>query len=270
MKQKIIPVASIIIGIIAFLLTGHHLRNKYAEIEAEKARVYAGARRIAVVVAAEDIPGRTVVRREDLGRMEIFESTAPDRVITPADANLILGRKTLFEIKARKPILWSDIEGGAPGDRGLADAVKPGMRAISISVSGAASVSGMVQPNDRIDVLGTFMFPARNAPEELETVTLTVLQDVTVLAVGNRMAREALTGRSRSSGYSTVTLEVTPREAELLVFAQQVKGRLVLSLRNPNDVTFERDLPEINFEQLETSLPDLNEYRQRNIRHKRD
>jgi pilus assembly protein CpaB len=144
------------------------------------------------------------------------------------------------------------------------------MRALSISVSGAASVSGMVQPNDRVDVLGTFSFPAEGVQGEMESVTLTVLQDVTVLAVGNQLSRRPTDRARRSGGYSTVTLEITPREAELLVFAEQVKGRLVLSLRNASDVSFESDLPSVNFEQLQTTLPDMNRFRQQNIRHKRN
>jgi hypothetical protein len=35
-------------------------------------------------------------------------------------------------------------------------------------------------------------------------------------------------------------------------------------------VSFEKDLPEIDFKHLESKLPELNLYRQRNIRHKRD
>jgi Flp pilus assembly protein CpaB len=155
---------------------------------------------------------------------------------------------------------------------GLAHLVQSGMRAISLSVGGSSAVSGMVQPNDRVDVLGTFTMASKTVPGEMETVTLTVLQDVTVLATGQRMANQAVARRgiAQASGYSTVTLEVTPREAELLVFAEEVKGRLVLSLRNPADVSFESDLPEIDFEHIEKRLRELNLYRQRNIRHKKN
>jgi len=82
--------------------------------------------------------------------------------------------------------------------------------------------------------------------------------------------RASRRGQLRSSSYSTVTLEVTPREAELLVFAQQMKGRITLALRNSGDVSFEKDLPTVNFEKMESELQELNTYRQRNIRHKRD
>jgi pilus assembly protein CpaB len=271
MKEKIIPVVSILIGVLAFFLTAQYLRSKQREVEAELARIYAGARKIRVVAAAHDIPGGTVLKEADLGMKEIFASGAPERVVTVSEADMLLGRTVLFEIQEGKPVVWSEIKGGEPADRGLASAVKPGLRAISISVGGPAGVSGMIQPNDRVDVLGTFTFPSKTVPGEMESVTLTVLQDVTILAVGQRLAKHsALQSARRSGGYSTVTAEVTPREAELLVFAQQVKGRLVLSLRNPSDVSFESDLPETNFEYLQNRLPELNQYRQRYIRHKKN
>jgi Flp pilus assembly protein CpaB len=78
----------------------------------------------------------------------------------------------------------------------------------------------------------------------------------------------AAADEGRSFGYSSVTFEVTPREAELLVFAQHMRGQLTLSLRHPEDVTFERALPEVNFQYLEKSLPEINLNRQREIRNK--
>ena len=74
--------------------------------------------------------------------------------------------------------------------------------------------------------------------------------------------------RGNSGNYSTLTFEVTPREAELLIFAQGERGRLTLTLRNPDDVGFEKILPEVNFQHVEKSLPDLNDYRQKTVRHK--
>jgi len=271
MRQKIIPLASVLVGVLAFFLTGRYLRGKLDELERERARLYEGAQQVYVVVAANDVPRGAVLDTRDVGQLPFLKANLPDRVVMPEEANLVIGKKTLFALKKHKPLMWSDIEGGVQPASGLADTIKPGMRAISLSVSGANAVSGMVRPNDRVDVLGTFSFPAKSAPGEMETVTLTVLQDVTVLATGQTLAQDLGGRRSgREGGYSTVTLEVTAREAEVLVFAEQVRGRLALSLRHPSDVTFEQDLPEINFEHLVNKLPELNLFRQKEIRHRRN
>ena len=40
---------------------------------------------------------------------------------------------------------------------------------------------------------------------------------------------------------------MTPREAEMLVFCEQIKGRLALTLRNRNDTSYEKELPQVDF-----------------------
>lgn len=268
MKQKIIPIVSIIIGILAGVLTYQYIQAERRKLQSLEEKLFARARKIPVVVAARDIPAQTEIGQIDLALKEEYQQVVGDRAVTQEDAATILKRKTMFSISRGDPILWAYIEGGRSG-RGLASVVQPGMRALSLPLGGPQAVSSMIEPNDRVDVLGTFSFPSKTVPGEMETVTLTVLQDVTVLATGQQMAKQmAMLSSQRPNTYNTVTLEVTPREAELLVFAQQLKGSLSLTLRNSADVSFEKDLPSVDFSKLETSLPALNEYRQKTIRHK--
>ena len=266
MKQKLIPLASILIGFLAFFLTHHYIQRQFDNLDRIEAELYAGARKTPVVVASRDIPAGTVIVKDDLASISLYENAKPEGVIPVDDVMLLLNRKLLWPVKAKTPIVWSQIEGSEGRRGGLSPIIKHRMRAISISVSGAASVSGMVQANDRVDVLGTFSFPSKIVDDEMETVTLTVLQDVTVLAVGQTLGtRSVRREKRRSSSYSTVTVEVTPREAELLVFAQQTQGKLSLSLRNPTDIYSEQVMPEINFDYLVEKLPELNATRQRVI-----
>ena len=273
MKEKIILGVSLLFGVVALLLTTQFLKSKEAEYNKRIQAIYAGAKKVNVVVASQDIPGGTVITKKDLALDDVFESAAGSHAITGGSFRSILGKKTMFPLKRGDVVSWSFIEGGLPTSGGLSSRITPGLRAISISVSGASAVSGMVQPKDNVDVLGTFAFPSQDTPGQMETVTLSVLQDVTILATGQKMARQASgqqNSRYSSSGYNTVTLEVTPREAELLVFAQKMKGSLTLALRHPTDVTWKRDLPSVNFDLLQNELPKINLERQRNIRHKKN
>ncbi|HMP76969.1 MAG TPA: Flp pilus assembly protein CpaB [Kiritimatiellia bacterium] len=266
MKQRIVLLVSILIGVAAFLLTSQYLRN-------ERDKLYAGAEKIQVIAAARDLPAGTMLQFEDLGRRTVYKAAVGENVFRPEDLNTIINKKLQFSLRRNDPLMWSYVQLPERGRSGLAPMINPGLRAISISVAGPAAVSGLVQPSDRVDILGTFTFPARSRPGETESVTLTVLQDVTVLATGQRLARNELMNDAwaqASGGYGTVTLEVTPREAELLVFAQTVKGQLTLSLRNPEDLGFVKDMPEVNFEHIESKLPELNRYRQQFIRMKKD
>ena len=269
MKQKLIPILSIAVGIIAFILTMNYTRSREAEFRRMQEEFFQQQVQVRVLVAAHDIPSGTRLQQSDLVAENVFRVNVGDRAVEVQDGLRLLGRRVIFPIQEGSPVLWSDIEGGATVDSGLASIINNRMRAISLSVGGAAAVSGMVKPNDRVDILGTFSFPSQAIPGEMETVTLTVLQDVSILATGTQVARDQLVQPARASaGYSTVTVEVTPREAELLVFAEQLQGRLTLSLRNRDDVYFERDLPTVNFEHLQNNLMEYNLYRQQHIRHK--
>lgn len=265
MKQKLVLVIALVCGVLAFLLTGAYLRR-------EKDRIMSDASSIYVVGAAQDLPAGSVIKRTDIGKLQVFRRNVGNRAVLPESAEEIVGKKLLYTINKREPILWSDVDVPYRAEAGLADIVNLSLRAISISVDAVSSVSGMVRPNDHVDLIGTFTIPSTNRPNEQEVVTLTVLQDVTVLATGQQMALRPQTGERQAAraGYSTITLEVTPREVELLAFAQSVKGRLSLSLRNPADVTYVTDLPPIDYQRIQEKLQELNMIRQRDIRHKQD
>ncbi|MEI7436249.1 MAG: Flp pilus assembly protein CpaB [bacterium] len=268
MKQKTVLIFSLIAGLIAFLLTRQYFAAKAHQLDKERERLFAGIHMVRVVASLRDLPVNTVLRREDLGEKQSLDRDVSKNTVLPADAEQIIGKKLKYSIERGNTLFWSDVDVPFRAGGGLSAIVTPKMRALSVNVSGAAAVSGLVQPNDRVDVLGTFYLPGKNGAE-LEAVTLTLLQDVTVLAVGQRTARlgESL-DRSAGSGYSMVTFEVTTRETELLVFTETMKGRLTLALRNPSDVSYERELPSLNFDQVQKILPELNQYRQITIRQK--
>ncbi|AGS24769.1 pilus assembly Flp-type CpaB-like protein (plasmid) [Rhizobium etli] len=80
-------------------------------------------------------------------------------------------------------------------------------------------------------------------------VTRTFLQNVKVLAVGAATTPEGAVTKANSS-YNHVTVEVTPSEAEMLIFAMgQANGSLNLVLRNPTDNSVE-ELPSINWTRM--------------------
>jgi pilus assembly protein CpaB len=195
-------------------------------------------------------------------------------IVLPDDYDVVIGKRMLMPLKRNEMLTWTHVDIPERGRLGLSSMIQHDRRAISIGVSGPNAVSGLVLPNDHVDILGTFALPSRQAAGETEVVTLTLLQDVTVLATGTRLGKQLMYGgdqwSSGAGGYSAVSLEVTPREAEVLVFAQQMKGQLTLSLRNRDDVGFVRELPEVDFKRLESELPNLNDYRQREIWKKKE
>ena len=270
MKQKVLLIASVVIGLLAAVLTRSYLNAKDREVEKMKAEFDRKHKKIEVIAVKKALPAGTVLTKDDIGHISVIEASVKGHVVKVDDYLALINKKIIRSLQEGAPVFWSDIEGGEPGSRGLANDIKQRMRAISVNVSGSASVSGMVKPNDHVDVLGTFSFPSKTAKDDMELVTLTILQDVLVLATGKETAKSQLMGDTRSSAsYSTITLEVTPREAEMLVFSEQIKGRISLALRNPEDVYFEKTLPRVNFEMIQTEIESLNTFRQQQLLRKR-
>ena len=115
---------------------------------------------------------------------------------------------------------------GENAGSGLPSLIPPGMRAVSVRVNDTTSVSGFVQPGTRVDVLLT-----GNPQGSNEQQTTTVLENVAVIATGQRLERNSA-GEAQSA--PVVTLLLSPDDAERLTLASS-QGHIQLALRNPLD-----------------------------------
>ncbi len=114
-------------------------------------------------------------------------------------------------------------------DGGVMAAILPtGMRAISTPIREETAAGGFILPNDRVDVIVSRKF--RTARRE-EHISETVLTNIRVLAIGQTIEQKK--GNKVANG-KTATLELTPRQAELLSLAQSM-GDISLSLRSLAD-----------------------------------
>lgn len=135
-----------------------------------------------------------------------------------------------------------------PGEPGFIAAVlQPGLRAISVPTSAVASNSGMVSTGDRVDVVlsldreketqasGAGTGAPRLASQTLlRNVRVLALNNLTVGALTVRAEQPADKDKKRYTAYETVTLEVTPAQAERLSVAKEV-GTLQLVLRGARE-----------------------------------
>ncbi|MEQ8558609.1 MAG: Flp pilus assembly protein CpaB [Henriciella sp.] len=114
----------------------------------------------------------------------------------------------------------------------MAALLRPGMRAISVEISPETASAGFILPDDRVDVILTYEVEVitDRGPSDT-TLTRTVLENARVLAIdqifGEQDGMSVLTG-------STATLELGPKQAELLAHASRL-GRISLALRSVAD-----------------------------------
>ena len=109
-----------------------------------------------------------------------------------------------------------------PGDGSLAAAlIAPGKRAVAVPVREESAAGGLIQPNDRVDVLWT----RRGGDNRMiRPVTRTLLRSVKVLAVGKSVHLKTTSARGR-----TATLELTPAQARAVESAK-ASGEISLAL----------------------------------------
>ena len=262
MKRKIVLVASLVAGLVAALLTRFYISAKDAEVRDAMESIKRRYGTMDVLCFTKEMPSGTALQKSDLGVLTVPAAGMRGQALTRENLSDVIGKKILLGHRRGDVLFWADIEGGNPTAGGLSADIKKQMRAVSINCAGAASVSGMVRPNDHVDVIGTFDLsdPGKVGPKAKSLVTSTILQNVLVLATGKQTAK--MRGQEPVAGYATVTLEVTPREAEMLAFAEQIKGRLVLTLRNRNDTHYEKELPQVDFEKIMSEISELNQNRQ--------
>ena len=106
--------------------------------------------------------------------------------------------------------------------------IPKGYRVVSVDVNMSSAVSGLLSPGDRVDVLG--FFKRRNRPP----MTRTVLTDISVFAINDKISRPTGEDDARTIKAKTVSLTVKPAQAQRLLLAAEL-GKLKLSLRNNND-----------------------------------
>ncbi|TAM85503.1 Flp pilus assembly protein CpaB [bacterium] len=191
----------------------------------------------AVMVAVQNIPARApitaaMVRRE----MRPASAVDPDAV---AEESQAVGALALITIPAGSTLTASKI--GRPANAALPVRLTPGMRALTIAVDRVKDVAGMIQPGDRVDVIA---IPPRsgNPPP----AAATILRGLRVLAIGAQLEYPSATPAPSEESSTTVTLEVTPKQADLLAMAD-VNTTLRLSLRSPREPVASLDTEPLQF-----------------------
>ena len=251
MKQKLLLLIAVFFGVIAFVLT-------YQQIQQEKSKIRGQAiisKLIRLTVSKN--PGDKIEKDDIAPYTETrIKSTAVfSRVIPWKNRDQIIGREVDSYIAKGTVLQYDDLKAASRRVFGLNANIKSGMRAKAIAVDSISALSYLVRPDDRVDIIGTFRFPEMRGEKDWDTITLTILQNVRVIATGNQWGRKSDSAGTRRRSYSSVTLELSPSDVEIVEFASQ-KGRLSLSLRNNEDAAEVNNLKSVYFRSLKKYLDD--------------
>ena len=255
MRQKILMLAAVFFGVLAFIFT-------YQQIKQERSKIMNSAVRVRLIRMKTDMAEGDKLMESDIEMYEgmRFANAAANTLEIPWERRSdVIGTPVRSMIRRGDILTWRDFNQVFTKERtGLPAQTRSGWRAISIPVSSVTSVSGLIRPNNFVDVIGTFHFPDAKGDTSRDTVTMTILQRVKVLATGTDIGYAQQNGAQPGASavgrsYSTVTLELTPKEVEMIIFAQQ-KGSLTLSLRSYEDPNITTDVQSVDWAYLQQHI----------------
>lgn len=191
---------------------------------------------VSVLTAARALRAGAMMRAEDLAVTPIAAATLPADTVaaTPANRTALAGAMLRRSYTPGEVLLSASML--RPGDRGfLAAILTPGTRAVSVAVDAVLGAGGLIWPGDHVDMLLTQAIEEAGVSAGRHFVGETVLSDLRIVAVDRILVQGAVadiidTTTQNSNGPRTVTLEVTPLQAEHVAVASRL-GRISFSVR---------------------------------------
>jgi pilus assembly protein CpaB len=211
----------LMIGFIALAIAGLVSLAVYKNLQSNRSGNQVPGEEI--LVAADDLQVGTKIEEKDIKFVHFPSADLPAGVFHIK--NKVIGRGVVAPISRGEFVLTSKLAGENAGS-GLPSLIPPGMRAVSVRVNDTTSVSGFVLPGTRVDVLLTGSPQGSTEPQ-----TTTVLENVAVIATGQRLERNSA-GDPQTT--PVITLLVSPDDAQKLTLASN-QGHIQLALRNPMD-----------------------------------
>jgi len=227
-RSGLLVIAALGFGALAVFGARGYLAER---IEIEKARLASKQDTVEIVVARHDLAAGTVVDADSMAVREVPADLVPGSAVRPERFEQHAGARIGQPMRSGEPLLVAAIVGSDASP--FSSRIRPGIRAMSVLVDEVNSVSGMLQPGDRIDLLFTVRPPASPGMPPAQEVTSALMQDMTVLATG----RQVRADKGDSAGmrhFTAITVEVSPAQAQQLIVAQR-SGKLTAMLRNPED-----------------------------------
>lgn len=236
-KPLILVAIALGLGLLASWLAYRHIQK-----EVMRRTAGTGGTTTQIVVAGQDLAAGIPLAADNLAVRDVPESYISSDSVQPEQLPAITGALLLRPLRAGEALQFSAVK--PMNEPSFAQQLRPGSRAMTLMVDEVSAVSGLLRPGDRIDLLAAY----RSGAQEFSSA---LLQNVPVLATGTRRVRATpprlqdgqappedgtASGQDESGhSYSSITLELAPRDASRLSLAQHAGARLTAMLRNPED-----------------------------------
>jgi len=220
-----LPTLLLFVGAILAGALAVFFANKYitSQVDAKRAELERQYEKVVVVVPKQDLRPGTRLSTALVASRPVPKAFVHADAIRSENFELINNTTLIFPVNKGEPILSTHISNRSGSS--LSKLIDDGKRALTFPVDIEASMTGMLKPNDRIDLIMTISDGSAKK-------TMPLLSNVDVLATGERV--DELSQVSDVGRFQTITLLVASEEAAKIIHAQDVSDLSVL-LRSPTD-----------------------------------
>lgn len=236
-KNVIVFGGAILVSVLVVMLMSSGKEEEYVPVESQNT--------VKVLVASRDLP-----KGKDLTDGDLEWRDWPEQSVFKT---AIVGQEEEYPLDRISGRVGRSVARGEPITSGvmveetttfLAAGIEKGKRAVAVEVDPEDIAGGLIGPGDFVDVVLTYSSDARQGAGNREVkeilkmnldkwATETVLENIKVLAIDQTSSAEEKE-KGKTVIAKTVTLAVTPKEAEILFLASRM-GSVSLALRGIGD-----------------------------------
>jgi pilus assembly protein CpaB len=180
-----------------------------------------------VVVSKVDLPARSdldqLIKDDQFKIVQVPEGVVVSGAVTSVDQ--LAGKSNVEAILAGEQIPTARISGNVPGG---ALAIPEGMEAITVSLDVSRAVAGSINAGDHVTIYSTIKGTLGGGAASKETVTVVLVPTAELLAVFRPPTSAVFggnegdtNGEQQLPGSLTVTLALTPEDAQHFVFSME-------------------------------------------------
>ena len=226
---------SLVIALIAVFMVYSYIEGEEAKLVKEYGKL------TTVIVATKDIKRWELIDDSKVKLEKIPDKLAHEkafRKIEEINNTIAIAPIAANEVITKPRVTFPNVK------TGLSRQVSPGKRALSIPADDSIAVGKLIKPGDRVDIIAKLDY-AGGKKEKI--IIRTILQDVLVLSTGKNMTNSIpkygiktpreikLMNLDTYANFSVVTLELSPDEAQKLIYLMSESVKIFLTLRNNDD-----------------------------------
>jgi len=203
----------------AAYFTDDYINNR---VKSEEERLSSKYKPVKIVVAKSNLRIGDVLSYENLAIREMPNSYIHAAAVRSENADSVVGKRVMQSLNAGESLLSNFL--ASKTNSGFSNLIEKDQRGLTFPVDIVSSMSGLLRPGDKIDLMVTL--------RDGKVVTLPLLKNVSILATGGIVDDE---GRISENGtYQTITISVSPVNAAKITHARDI-GSVTVVLRSGKD-----------------------------------